>query len=215
MKLFNFLLIATLFSLSAAAVCAQTVKTSPLPADSQTTQPVKLPEVRDELLKRLKADQAARIELAQKYQGAVPASAMESLAKTDEDNAAWIKQMIEKHGWLGKSLVGGDGAQAAFLLVQHAAKDLEFQKKSLELLQKAVKDGDAQAVHLAYLTDRVRLAEGKPQVYGTQTKITKEGKFEVPPIEDEANVDKRRAEVGLEPLADYIERMRQRYSKPD
>lgn len=120
---------------------------------------------------------------------------------------------MKQYGWLGSSLVGFDGAMAAFLLVQHT-QESEFRKSSLELLQKAVKEGGARDDQLALLTDRFLISEGKPQRYGTQTRITKDGKFEVPPIEDEANVDKRRAEVGLGPLAEYIERMRQAYSKP-
>jgi hypothetical protein len=56
---------------------------------------------------------------------------------------------------------------------------------------------------LADLTDRVLLAEGKKQVYGTQFTLVN-GKCKPRPLKDEANVDKRRKEVGLEPLADYF-----------
>ena len=141
----------------------------------------------------------------------VPAAAWEELRKIDAENTAWIKPLMKQHGWLDNSFVGVDGA-AAFLLVQHT-QDAEFRKSSLELLQKAVKDGEARGDQLAFLTDRVLMLEGKPQRCGTQNRVTKDGKFEVPLIEDEANVDKRRAEVGLGPLAEYIERMRQMYSK--
>jgi hypothetical protein len=55
----------------------------------------------------------------------------------------------------------------------------------------------------AYLTDRVLLAEGKQQLYGTQFTLEK-GKCKPRPLEDEANVDKRRAAVGLPPLAVYL-----------
>lgn len=213
MKSFNFFLLGISILLSTSGICAQVVKVTPIQPTGDLSGSVKLPEVREELLQRLKADQDARKESATKKQEGTSASIIES--KTDADNAAWIKHVIEKHGWPGKSLVGVDGAQAAFVLIQHAARDSEFQKKCLELLEKAVKQGEAPAVYLAFLTDRVRMVGGKPQVYGTQTKVTADGKFEVYPIEDEANVDKRRAEVGLEPLATYIERMRQRYSKPN
>ncbi|MFN8254817.1 MAG: DUF6624 domain-containing protein [Bacteroidales bacterium] len=47
--------------------------------------------------------------------------------------------------------------------------------------------------------------ENKKQLYGTQLmKNNKTGKYEVCPIKDEINVDKRRAEVGLGPLKDYL-----------
>ncbi len=96
--------------------------------------------------------------------------------------------------------------------MQHTQDD-EFRKTSLELLRKAYKDGEARGDQLALMTARVLMREGKPQIYGTQPIIIKDGKIEKLPIEDEANVDKRRAEVGLGPLAEYIERMRQMYSK--
>jgi hypothetical protein len=182
--------------------------------NSQAVSSVKYPDLREELLKRMAADQQVRVEQTNKYKG-VPLllSAQEEMRKIDAENTAWIKPLMKQHGWLGKSLVGVDGATAAFVLVQHT-QDAEFRKSSLELLQKAVKEGEARGDQLALLTDRFLISEGKPQRYGTQTRVTKDGKFEVPPIEDEANVDKRRAEVGLGPLAEYIERMRQTYSKP-
>ncbi len=180
---------------------------------SQTVSSVKYPELREELLKRMAADVQIRTETTQKYKGVpVPPAVQEEMRKIDAENTAWIKPLMKQHGWLGNSLVGVDGATATFLLVQHTP-DAEFRKSSLELLQKAFKEGEARGDQLALLTDRVLMLEGKPQRYGTQTRITKDGKFEVPPIEDEANVDKRRAEVGLGPLAEYIERMRQVYSK--
>jgi hypothetical protein len=56
---------------------------------------------------------------------------------------------------------------------------------------------------VAYLTDRVLLAEGKKQVYGTQFTLV-DGKCKPRPLEDEANVDERRKKVGLPPLAQHF-----------
>jgi Family of unknown function (DUF6624) len=64
--------------------------------------------------------------------------------------------------------------------------------------------------NLAYLTDRVLLAEGKEQRYGTQCTAI-DGKWKPRPLEDEANVDKRRADVGLPPLAEYLKLIEQQY----
>jgi hypothetical protein len=57
--------------------------------------------------------------------------------------------VIEKHGWPGKSLVGADGAQAAWLLVQHADLDREFQRQCLPLLKEAAEKGEASKQNLA------------------------------------------------------------------
>jgi hypothetical protein len=62
------------------------------------------------------------------------------------------------------------------------------------------------------LTDRVLLAEGKKQVYGTQFTLVN-GKCKPRPLEDEANVDQRRKEVGLRPLAEYFKEAERFYTR--
>jgi uncharacterized protein len=156
--------------------------------------------LRAELLRMVKEDQEARKE-------AIKASADDSpahrkMVEIDRRNTARMKEIIEKYGWPGNSLVGEEGAHAAWLLVQHADRERAFQKRCLTLLEGAVKEREAAPVDLAYLTDRVRVAENKKQVYGTQFRQV-EGKLEPYPIEDEKNVDRRRKELGLPPLAEY------------
>ncbi|MCI0490764.1 MAG: hypothetical protein L0229_29570 [Blastocatellia bacterium] len=172
-------------------------------------QSISNPTLREELLKREQVDQDIRIEAlkAAPNGGAIPQGLADRWLKIDKENTERMKQIVKEYGWPGKSMVGEDGAQAAWLLVQHADRDREFQKQCLKLLEKAVEVKEASGTDLAYLTDRVRVAEGKPQVYGTQMTII-DGKYDPAPIEDEANVDKRRAAVGLEPLADYVKRMK-------
>jgi hypothetical protein len=114
--------------------------------------------------------------------------------------------VISDVGWPGKSLVGKDGANAAWLLAQHADRDPAFQRRCLDLLATAVERGEAAIVQQAYLTDRVLLHEGKPQEYGTQA-IARDGRFEPRKLRDPDHVDQRRASVGLGPLAGYLARM--------
>ena len=182
--------------------------------------PPKEGRLRAELVDRVEKDQAVRkkyIELLAR-QGGKDADAakkdLEAAAKelqeTDARNTAWLKGVVDKHGWPGKSLVGADGAQKAWLLVQHADRDPEFQKRRLRLLAEAVKQREATGEQLAYLTDRVRVADKEKQVYGTQFHEVG-GKMEPYPIEDEANVDQRRKEVGLPPLAEYRKLIEEMY----
>jgi hypothetical protein len=56
------------------------------------------------------------------------------------------------------------------------------------------------------------MGEGKKQLYGTQFTL-KDGEFIPSPIEDEANIDKRRKEVGLDTLAEYTKTIREVYKK--
>ena len=129
-----------------------------------------------------------------------------------EENAAWLKAVIAEHGWPGVRMVGTDGADAAWLFAQHADHDLDFQRQCLALLERAVEANDASPRHVAYLMDRVLIKEGKPQRYGTQFRGSQP--FPIEAVED---VDKRRAAVGLEPLAEYakhFERYRDTNSDP-
>jgi hypothetical protein len=117
-----------------------------------------------------------------------------------------MKEILAQVGWPTKTLVGERASTAAWLLVQHADLDPAFQKQCLPLLEKAVANGEGSAKDLAYLTDRILVADGKPQRYGTQFH-TVDGKLVPRPIEDEAHVDERRASVGLGTMAEYTEQM--------
>jgi hypothetical protein len=130
----------------------------------------------------------------------------------DEKRTRRLKEIVATYGWPGRSLVGWEASAAAYLLIAHAVKDvatgapdLEFQKLSLDLMSK-MGPCEVDSTQLASLTDRVLLYEGKKQMYGIM--LTRNEKQEkVPqPIEDEANVDKRRAKLGLQPLAEYLRR---------
>ncbi len=126
----------------------------------------------------------------------------------DAANRQRLKEIIQEHGWPGKSLVGADGANAAWLVVQHSDADVAFQRECLALME-AAPEGEVSPQDVAYLTDRVLVNEGKKQRYGTQMGMN----FKPRPIEDPDNVDKRRAEIGLPPLAEYVKEAREGYAK--
>jgi hypothetical protein len=68
-----------------------------------------------------------------------------------------------------------------------------------------VKNGNANAKNLALLEDRVAVFQGKMQNYGSQifwSKVT--NAYFILPLADPDNVDKRRAEVGLQTLSEYV-----------
>ena len=76
-----------------------------------------------------------------------------------------------------------------------------------------VTEGEVSQIDVAYLTDRVLLAENKKQIYGTQFTYSN-GKWEPKPLGDAGNVDKRRAEIGLKPLAEYVKDLQSAYENP-
>ena len=116
-------------------------------------------------------------------------------------NAEQFESIVSEFGWPGESLVGEDGAWLAWMIAQHAIGLPVFQRRCLDLLNAAVKKEEAPAVHAAYLTDRIRFNERKPQVYGTVFDWDEQGQLNPWTVEDEAGVDERRASVGLPPLA--------------
>ena len=121
----------------------------------------------------------------------------------DSVNLIKIKSLLDKYGWLGTDVIGEQGNSTMFLVIQHS--DVATQDKYLPMMREAVKNGKAKGSSLALLEDRVALRKGKKQIYGSQIGRDNDTKlYYVSPLEDPDNVDKRRAKVGLEPLADYV-----------
>ena len=134
----------------------------------------------------------------------LPVHGMEQL-HADTRHAARLKEILKEHGWPTKSMVGEEGALAAFLLAQHADADPKFQRDCLQRMQ-AAPEGEVSKNNIAYLTDRVLVNEGKKQLYGTQFHIV-DGKLAPRPIQDERNLDRRRAEAGMITMDAYRKHM--------
>jgi hypothetical protein len=159
-------------------------------------------ELRAELLRRSGLDQAAR-----------RTTDWDAIRAVDAENLPWLKHVIAEVGWPGKSIAGEDGANAAWLLVQHADQDPVFQRQCLDLLTESADGDEATALQVAYLTDRVLLHEGQPQEFGTQA-IGRDGKWVPRLLRDPEGVDERRARVGLGPLDEYLDDMLAHYGPP-
>lgn len=176
------------------------------PGARSETSAVALPGLRAELLAMREEDQRLRRELVQQMNredGVDPAFGAR-VVTVDERNTARLGEILDEHGWPGWSLVGREGSRAAWVVAQHADRDPDFQRRALSMLAAAVDRGEASGEDLAFLTDRVRSAEGLPQLYGTQTRVVDCERVPYP-IEDPETVDVRRAELALRPLAEYLE----------
>jgi hypothetical protein len=125
------------------------------------------------------------------------------IREIDSVNLIKVEEIIDKYGWLGADVIGEQGNITLWLVIQHS--DLAVQEKYLPMMREAVKNGNAPASHLAYLEDRVAIRQGRKQIYGSQIGGDPETHIcYVLPLEDPDNVDKRRAEVGLPPLSEYV-----------
>src|SRR3954464_9180925 len=115
--------------------------------------------------------------------------------------------------WPGWKLVGTDGAEAAWLIAQWAIEDVGLQRRSLEMLEIAVACNDADPVHLAYLADRVRMNDGRDQLYGSQFVLGDHGQLEPWPVDDPAAGGGRPARLGLPPFSTHAATMRARWEQ--
>ncbi|SOE02172.1 DUF6624 domain-containing protein [Blastococcus haudaquaticus] len=150
-------------------------------------------ELHDELVAMLERDQSGRT-------GGPDAEG--DAARTER-----LKEILAEHGWPTYDLVGQDGEDAAWAIAQHSDQDPAFRREALELLRTAVAAGQASPGNLAYLEDRVAVAAGQPQTYGTQVGCGPQGPEPATPLADPAAVDGLRTAAGLEPLADYLAEM--------
>lgn len=130
----------------------------------------------------------------------------------DHRNTKRLKAIVDEIGWPSISKVGHDGSSNAWLLIQHADHDPDFQKICLKLM-KSEPEGEVSKQNIAYLEDRIAVGEGRPQIYGTQFHQDADGQLEPQPIEDVGKVDERRKDMGLETLDEYKKHMQEIYGR--
>ena len=125
------------------------------------------------------------------------------LKADDVANLTQLKEIVSNYGWPRKSVVGAKAALGAFLVLQHSEPN--YQAEIAPLVRAAVAAGEADKSNLALLEDRILVRQGMPQIYGSQVSST--GAFvSIFRVKDEPNLDKLRAEVGLEPICTYLKR---------
>lgn len=128
-------------------------------------------------------------------------------------HAEIINEIIDAIGYPTIDKVGKEASEAAWLVIQHSIGHPEFMKKYRNLLERAVRDGKADPRDLAYLTDRIAIFEGKPQLYGTQFDWDQNGELSPSPFDSLAKVNQRRKSIGLNTLEDQIIMMRKQVEK--
>jgi hypothetical protein len=131
----------------------------------------------------------------------------------DEKNRRKLDHIVAGYGWPTISMVGKEASEVPFLIAQHG--DLAYRKKYFPLLKAAVAKGEARPDHAAMMEDGILMKEGKKQIYGTAMHADDVTKgLELWPIENEEEVDARRASVGLPPMAEFFKVMGMTYTPP-
>lgn len=164
--------------------------------------------IKDEILDMAKRDQEVRVRAGEISDENERFENGKQMDEIDHSNTARMKEIIEEHGWPTISKVGEQASTNAWLLVQHADADPEFQAHVLEMLKQHMEEGEVSPFTVAMLTDRVAVNFGKPQVFGTQWWPGESGEGEMRPTENMDTLDERRAQYGLSPMTEYAKRMR-------
>lgn len=134
----------------------------------------------------------------------LPRRQANALQAVDRANTRQMKALLQRCGWPIVSRYGQEASADAWLLVQHADHDRRFQRFALSKLQRAVQAGEARGGDLAYLADRIAVAEGKVQPYGTQFKGIENCRLVLAAIDSRDQVNARRKAIpGMPTLEAY------------
>jgi hypothetical protein len=118
-------------------------------------------------------------------------------------NEKKVREILDKYGWPDKDVIGEQGNITICAVIQHS--DNEIRLKYLPMMKQAVKEKKLEPRFLVRAEDRIATERGDLQIYGGQMKYYPETKtFNVWPVYDPVNIDKRRAEIGLEPIAEFL-----------
>ena len=139
------------------------------------------------------------------------------MSEVDQFFTGKMKEILAVHGWITISQFGADADNQAWLLVQHADHDHAFQEQVLMKLTDLYASGETSKRNYAYLYDRVALQSeqlGRKQKYGTQCTIADNGDLSLSPYDGSLqDINMNRQQVGLGPVEEYIERLKDIYKK--
>jgi hypothetical protein len=171
-------------------------------------------QLRRELLQMQEEDYTTRrklVEAGQLYGPHLPEGFYHpEMATIHNRNNARLREIIDEYGWPGRSLVGQEACEAAWLIAQHALSDPDLRDRCLPLLESAVNIGEAPAWQFAMLTDSILMHKDEPQLYGCIFVGGEAGKLVPWKIADPEHVDARRAAVGLPSLAEKMAELQAR-----
>jgi hypothetical protein len=180
-------------------------------AETQTSRTQLDTSLRAELLRLGAQDQEGREDIPAVVARGDTATLFRFM-KADSARTLRLKDIVARHGWPTRALVGKDGVEAAWLILQHSS-DNAWQERMLPVLERAAAAGQISRTDVALLTDRVLVHGGKPQRYGNSFSL-KDRRLVADPIEDMGGLDVRRAALGLPPMREYVRQLGEAYKMP-
>lgn len=158
------------------------------------TGPPANPELQAEIERLIKADQGVRPIGHRKWD-------LKKMEATDRADGIRVRAILAKYGLPTFALVGPEAAEDFATVIQH--QPLSLEKEVLPKMKAKAEEGQISSESYAKLLDRVDSYSHQPQTYGENFVCTPDGKAKPSAIADPQNVDRRRAELGLVPLAVY------------
>jgi hypothetical protein len=188
-------------------------RTNAIPSGAGTQAPITATDtkLRAELLRLEVEDQEGREDIAALV-ARNDTALLFRFMKADSVRTRRLKEIVARHGWVTPGLVGKDGVEAAWLILQHSP-DYAWQEQMLPVLERAAVAGEIRRTDVALLTDRVLVHRGKPQRYGNSFTF-KNGRLVADPIEDIGGLDARRAVLGLPTMREYVRQLGEAYKMP-
>ena len=164
------------------------------------------PGLRDELLAMEKVDQDERLKCTA-GDADFQTQCLKVLSETvDARNTKRLEEIFDKHGFPDTAKVGKEGLRAFMVLLQHTTTDA-LRLKSEKPITRAFKQKELTPQDYANFIDRLRLHQGKAQIYGSGFE-TRDGKLVLSRTEDLQNLDKRRKKIGLPPMREHVEMLK-------
>lgn len=118
-------------------------------------------------------------------------------------NERKVKHLLDTYGWPTKEKAGERGNWTICNVLQHS--DNSVRLHYLPMMREAVKEEKLEPRFLVRAEDRIATEKGELQIYGGQMKYYPETKsFNLWPVFDPKNIDKRRTEIGLDSIAIFL-----------
>lgn len=122
-------------------------------------------------------------------------------------NEKKVLHILDTYGWPTKAMAGENGNWTICNVLQHSSNDVRV--KYLPMMEQAVKDKILEPRFYVRAVDRIATDNNELQIYGGQVKYYPETKsFNLWPIKDPANVNKRRAEMGMNSIEEFLKQKR-------
>ena len=130
----------------------------------------------------------------------------EKQAHLDSLNQVRVEKILKANGWPSPAEVGKEACEAIFMVLQHADRNVGWQKQYLPQVRRAAKAGKIDSADMAMFIDRVRLNTGRKQLYGTQIGYHEASdQHYVKPLKDPLTLEKRRGPIKhLPPMDLYL-----------